>query len=524
MTFSLFHPDNPSGLHKLVTDFACADPLTVVVGAGASMEVGLPSWATLVDRALEDAANAKHPLRGPLRRRPRVADVRKQWIDAIRQTDDLPGVLSIVHTILGKDEFRRRLPAWVFGDDLALQNVQPGALASAIAELCAVRGCSMRIATTNYDLLLERALAKVGDPRITATPIPFSEGEFRPAGNYLEVVHLHGYIGDRGKVAKPVATEQHYHDVRMPTSWQEAFFRHEALSHGRCLFVGTSLQDHDIREFLYRWAPRDRRARQRRAPAVLFANQTDEHLDTELRLAIREDLQKRWHDGRIQAHFVDYTGDISVAVSEIAYASSFTRRKPRWERRSGHYVGLYERTRAWILAFEQQCVRRDSHTEFIKSQISVVAWLDEEMREARRVAKTSGRFTYRRGIAAIWIANADGTGVKRWFMSDRVCMNPDTVDEYATGQSQPPALVARQSNNLVVRGSDRGRARLVGSRWQRTLSLPLNVDCGQCGKLPVGAITVGFVDGVADGAAILACARYVENAVLLRLGEDVRCH
>jgi 3-oxoacyl-[acyl-carrier-protein] synthase III len=50
---------------ELIERFAEADGVTLVVGAGVSMEASLPSWAKLVERLLRRVAQAHPDLSGP---------------------------------------------------------------------------------------------------------------------------------------------------------------------------------------------------------------------------------------------------------------------------------------------------------------------------------------------------------------------------------------------------------------------------------------------------------------------------
>lgn len=75
------------------------DPITLLAGAGVSMEAGLPSWPTLVRRLLEDAAG---DLQGQLRR---------DWIDALMREGPLAAA-AIAENSSIEEDFRIDTTAW----------------------------------------------------------------------------------------------------------------------------------------------------------------------------------------------------------------------------------------------------------------------------------------------------------------------------------------------------------------------------------------------------------------------------
>lgn len=117
-----------------IDSLAAAPRLTVYVGAGASMEVGLPSWPALVrslldhvlgDRGWSDDADAFHS----------------------ESTDEgLLRVAEIVNALLGGNLETSLRQALYGGVDPA--DLRPGPLARAIADLQAAAGTSMELGTT----------------------------------------------------------------------------------------------------------------------------------------------------------------------------------------------------------------------------------------------------------------------------------------------------------------------------------------------------------------------------------------
>jgi len=82
---------NQPNVAQAVSDLAAAKRLTVIAGAGSSMEVGLPSWEDLVLGLLDDAVRARG-----------WVDDRTEFRDAARQNGLLTAA-EIVASLLGDD-------------------------------------------------------------------------------------------------------------------------------------------------------------------------------------------------------------------------------------------------------------------------------------------------------------------------------------------------------------------------------------------------------------------------------------
>jgi hypothetical protein len=119
-------------------------PITFVVGAGVSMDASLPSWYRLIDNicgqikedhlkklALNDSAD-------PMRKAEFVLEMAKR--ESSRKTSE-----SIV-----RDALYGRKPA----------TFSPGPLAEAIVRLGTALGGRARLLTTNFDTIIESALAR----------------------------------------------------------------------------------------------------------------------------------------------------------------------------------------------------------------------------------------------------------------------------------------------------------------------------------------------------------------------------
>lgn len=178
--------------------------LVVFVGAGVSKEAGLPSWAELLDMLLRRTARASDPFRA------RLAELRQQGvaepalsaqIDAdaasysrwVTATHGLLGAAAVVKAWLGSGDYHRVVQETLYSPvtDRRLP-LQPGPTAIAVASLWKRLGPErMTAVTTNYDLLLERALEELGiDRSRIRTVVDLND----PISGTFEVVHLHGVL------------------------------------------------------------------------------------------------------------------------------------------------------------------------------------------------------------------------------------------------------------------------------------------------------------------------------------------
>ena len=145
-----FVEDGSQGLDAAIEAIAGHDgDITLFVGAGVSTEAQLPSWA-VAEGPLAAAAIAR----------------------ALRPSDT---------------EFRRALRDALY-DERHPGDFVPGALAQQIAWLKKRLGSRLRIATANYDGLLEVALKNAG-----LDPVSYVRKWAEPAGR-AAVWHLHGRL------------------------------------------------------------------------------------------------------------------------------------------------------------------------------------------------------------------------------------------------------------------------------------------------------------------------------------------
>ena len=218
-------------------------PMTLLVGAGLSMNSGLPSWAELVNR-----------LAGAIQDKEMRRLVVSNEVDQIRKAEI---ALTLAHS-LNKNAHTHELIRDALFPASAL--VVPGPLARSIARLVAVRKGAVRIITTNFDRLLEQALEDVLGTDVESFGL-FSADDWRQRGEdgAISVLHVHGMVTQA--VGRPEDT------VRYPlVLTQSQFLTYgsavrdviaEALEGAVGLFVGVSLTDPNVIAPLYQSAGSD---------------------------------------------------------------------------------------------------------------------------------------------------------------------------------------------------------------------------------------------------------------------------
>lgn len=146
-----FAGERQEDLDKAIQAIAEHDgDITMFVGAGVSTEAQLPSWADLVRELLVDGA--ANDLDG---------EDRELWVDAILAEGPLAAAAIARALKPDEVEFRRALRRALYGGRPP-SGFAPGALAEQIAWLKRRLGSRLRIATANYDGLLEAALEDAG--------------------------------------------------------------------------------------------------------------------------------------------------------------------------------------------------------------------------------------------------------------------------------------------------------------------------------------------------------------------------
>jgi NAD-dependent SIR2 family protein deacetylase len=211
--------------------------LSVVAGAGVSVESGLPTWNSLLRTMLAEFVRRTYAFTDEDSTARLVSDLEE------RLGQQSPIVYAqFIRSQFADDEFVSLVHRALYDSN---SNPKPGRLCRAIARL----GHHLNsILTFNYDDLLEQALTSEG---YECTAI--YDADLWSSASGIRVYHPHGYLPSRRDQARHypiVLAEADYHSqYYSPHLWSNVAIS-RVLLESTCLFVGTSLTDPNIRRLL----------------------------------------------------------------------------------------------------------------------------------------------------------------------------------------------------------------------------------------------------------------------------------
>lgn len=225
--------------------------LVLFLGAGVSIEAGVPTWNALLKTLLMDLVSIKA---GSGRE---LEDI-EQTVAYLQSQHGMSPLLLARYIRAGLgSEFANKLADALYRD-LRLPLSEHARLLNSIARLCRPRrgGSSVRaVVTYNFDDLLETRLAEMAIDHISI----YRESDVAKEQE-LGVCHVHGFIPRdhrKNELADSVLvfSEEGYHTVFMdPYSWSN-IVQLNYLRQSTCLLIGLSAQDPNLRrlaEFIAR--------------------------------------------------------------------------------------------------------------------------------------------------------------------------------------------------------------------------------------------------------------------------------
>ena len=240
----------PTSLRKQLTDIDSAfesEQLVVVLGAGVSVEYGLPSWETLLQKLLIGSfSSGKDEGLG------KSTVLAKLFTKAFS-----PNPLIAARYLRHHYKDQKTKNAFEKAVRGALYETLDGEFKSDLfdefAQLCVAPGKTPNldsIITYNYDDILETHL---DDLNIDIPYKSISEVGIHAKPGQLPIYHVHGYLPRKGRLSESnliTLSEDAYHQQYGDTySWNNLVqinkFRDKV-----CLFIGLSLTDPNIRRLL----------------------------------------------------------------------------------------------------------------------------------------------------------------------------------------------------------------------------------------------------------------------------------
>jgi hypothetical protein len=446
----------------VIDRFAGAGAVTLIVGAGASMEALLPSWPALIRRLLHRVADEQ----------PRLVDAeaRSTWVECTLGAEDLLAAGAMVE-VMARDEMGTLLVEELFGPS-GPASYEPGPTGHQVAHLRSAFGERLTILTTNYDDLIERALTASGMARRDVRS--YVRRRIPPPGA-VAVTHLHGYAARDQPPKQIVLTEEQYHRMQRGSSWQEQYVT-ERLENSLCLFVGTSLTDPNLIRYLYGY-----KQSAARPHAAIFVRQGQlDDLTDDVRAVREAAVSLRWRRCGVEAIFVDHYGDAAQLLYEIGF-----------RRTAGEsYAPVMERAAASLRRIgDTVLLLNRTDADFAARQVALSGWLRDTLYETLRSAVGGDPPADERLALALWLASEDGRTLTGWAHSDRAHQDPATIAAIPIRASSPWVAARTVCQGVRV---ERETVFEV-SRWRFVRGLPLVLD--RPSRLPIGCLTVSSTKG-----------------------------
>lgn len=441
--FLIAQPENDP--QPIIEHLATAPRLTFVVGAGASMEAGLPSWGNLVRTLLEAAAPAS------LSESDRAA-----WLEAAAESG-LLGMAATAHALAGSDkEFVKRVEQHLYRGK-APDHFDPGPLAQEIAAWKQAYP-EIQLATFNYDQLLERALQDIG------VHAEAREDTAAGTGGVAVVRHLHGLLtGDPANDAV-VLTEGDY--AQWPTgSWQDEFMG-DALK-GICVFLGLSFTDQN----LLRWIYGSTKAQH----VAVLTRQSSPRLSPAVRRELEAATRARLRHANVTAYWADFYAEVAQLMHEA-----------RRRRGPGKPPAPYpERAQKRVLKGRTRCLPA---TRLEIRQRKVREILSDSLSGVRAALATFGVDPAGAVLGlGLWGLDYDQREVTLWGSADRVHVDSSTVTGIPLAWGSEWVNVEAITQGSVVEWDPDTYA----SRWRSVRGIPLVwTRPEQRERIIVGAVTL----------------------------------
>jgi NAD-dependent SIR2 family protein deacetylase len=429
-------------------------PITLIVGAGASMEAGLPSWPELIGRLLNTVAEEQFE-----------PAVRQDWIEVIRE-ESLTAAAAVVHALTGDDEtFVERVREALYGDNPTTV-YQPQALAQQVAWMKRELGGAVKIATGNYDGLIEAALDAEG-----LTVHSYIQGREEPAGS-AAVYHLHGrLIPSYPRTGRIVLGDADYARVQQERSWQDTFMR-DALDRTLCVFVGASLTDPNLIRWLYRYStpPAARRH------LAIFVRQASPDLRPPVRAAVETATRARWAEVGVDAVFADFFGEIAQLLHEAVLRRGGALEEPFHDRAQERF----QRAR--------QVFAPDEAEQLRPAQDRASAYLRQLLKGVRAIAAAGDVDLSGETLGlALWGVDHENGRVGVWAMSDRRFSEPQAVIYNNFEYRSDWVAIEAVTRGVPVEADPR----VYASRWRLIRGVPIVVPAaGGPGRTISGVLTL----------------------------------
>lgn len=500
--------------NRLIDQLAKAKKLTIYAGAGVTVDQGGLSWSQLVHHVAMSTVVRANDI---------ITDIDLRMLgSAMSPLEAATAILQHFQKATGgnlaQSEANNALVSCLSYSLYPGARWNAGELARGIATVTLTRAINdlpTRIVTTNYDTLLEDAIAEQRESAANSfKKFGMSESvpplntylleQTIPDDDVLSFVYLHGRISaspDDAVQGTVAFTEIDYARVR-PTVSE---FLRENFRRSPLLIVGASLTDPPLIAALQDTIPASGNTESRTVyhrvallPIPAIQTQTPIALDAEETKSLSKQHVARMKTLGVELLVPDFYSSVSQFTDEIDCATyrqlwgaerANTIFSPYWER-------LSEWWQNWYQYRYQNRTRRRALDTYLRLFLSD---LEDDILE------TTGRKEHLKvDLWAIWDPSQPHRAMKLWASSSWPRSQWDATDIAYLEETARAAEITRQSDYPAVRALIEGRPLLtdVGelvdtsshdnphvSRWRTSLAVPITVYVGS-GRNAVGAVTL----------------------------------
>lgn len=234
------------------------EKLVLVLGAGVSIDAGIPLWSDLINRLtlrmLKSQMKPGNDEESSAEDNTKLSDkdikIINRLVKKTRKKDEETPLMQMryIRAGLKNDEYYNTVREELYAKKRIRTDTE---LLEAIVNLSAPKRSHenlQSILTYNFDNLVEQCLAK----RNIAHNIIYNDSA-HPVSNKLNIYHVHGYLpqhGDIDKKTELIFSEEDYHRVYGRAYGWSNMAQVTAFQNNVCLFVGCSLTDPNLRRLL----------------------------------------------------------------------------------------------------------------------------------------------------------------------------------------------------------------------------------------------------------------------------------
>lgn len=474
------------GTRAAIKELATTNSIVLFVGAGLSVDQGLPTWSEIVESLIGDSSY----------RIPNVTDEARNAFTKYLTTMDLLAGGSIAKAIMGPELLDLVRNHLYFDDERKAQRPATGGIfanaVAAFALYCRISGdCDVTLITTNYDSLIEEAFsnsnalsAMMAGHGLRVVPV-FDETYVAEQSD-VPIYHIHGFVPRQGIGSKDVVISERDYGAGTNLAWSADLL--DRVRSATWLILGASIQDPHLSRHLSRTAQANETATARRAKPVkryaasALQSQPWSHEETQLRDALLWADAQRLATLGVEAIQADFFMQIPHLLNEVRLARSEGLKKymsPRSDIRYG------QRLMKWWGAIQKTRLADSTDRSFAKSQ----AKINELMLAFRGRLETELSLTNQR-------AGSERIKVELWVRNPLSrCLELRGSSEYvSTERFHTPARPLSPSSSFAsVKAFCYGSIQHVSipaeySRWQHFVGIPLQLPSWR--QLPVGTLTI----------------------------------